>query len=1712
MTLGATGVEMLDKAPSLSPPNDHPQRSKSLLPPSIVELSSDSVVLSWRTALGHCSIHAENSDNISESQEWANLDEDTRKHHHAADRSVKKSGGVKVFDVDHIELQTCCGCPRCLHEGDENEQENEEGGSVESRACSCLCCPSARCGRGCWRPVYQGPHNQCRVQLVQGNKMHFFRLLVRARLPPPSIRNYMRPKNRAVSGSDPETSGGFMQPDGGGSPDLSSPNRRRQRRGNEYSGIPTVSCGDPEEETLLNGSLALANGGSRCTADVGDAHASDGSPDRGQERARTGVSLATPLRDEPRATTAAGKILWFVSDSIFVDSRPPAVALHGIGTALVLTWPALAGLSGGEQVSYILEQWSQANTTPTPSTNRTSPRAEQGAPSELNGRPKSRRGQNRHHNHRRHLPPPTQVDVKEAFAVGTRCWFMPTGLKAGMRYWYRLSLIHEGGKGVGGRWVSYSTSVAPPRCIGMTSRALVLSLPLALDDTARSVLEGESQDRRISPDRQYHVDHNSTDEYLPTPREESRLSVDNNTEHLETPEMDGKRLGARNLPTGSTGDKSEEYGDAEDAGGKKYQHPNGGEEKIEQPMVWYTLEGFLVEERRWVALYRGPSPEVTVEGLEPSALARFRLGIDVDITELRHRSLGPLASLELEPTSPDAVGVAPTTVAPAAPTTCGENLCPKRTQLSQMGPAPTRPVVVRPALRLKSAAEATNSTRPMGQGASSTKSDLGRNRRQWSPATSPAVSKMRREGFAFHDATATVGGGFYLERPLLSWGRLQCHSGGAMWECCANGGGTGEGGQCREYSATVEFATAPLAPRYAAFVVGESPQVKMWWAEPKADLESSAAPSALVRPSSAPPFATPARHRGGHRLAPAEALDSSPGRQSTGVAVGESTGVSPYAQPHPLSTVTFLEPAADGEDAPRRRQVYSGPRQWLGLGRYPELCSASGAGVFTELAPSTAYAVGLCTKVTDSQPESEVQAVVVTAPPAPVMEPIAVVNNSGAAEAEGKVFGAVTLKAAWRTDIDQTYLPEGTELPPLSTALEMAHISEAGFSARCARETAGKVAQNGPHVSSPRTAALATAAATVEGRAATPTSPNTVRSSSGTQDMPVRTDAGFGQSWTLGSSSWGGSRSRVEEFEIVWRDEEGGAGTEKEAVEAQSPPLPPGMRFLFRVRVECRFGVAVSASTVYETAPVVPLSPKGLRACLTTHESRAGNISRCVRLLWDAFHSGHGKNVVTSFTVQARRPQPSSPEGQVTRDANHPHPPPTTAHPWQDVCSCPEIGCLDPATLGAPHVLADYRVRAEGPGGKGPWCEPVRVDLVVQEDTTQNGLCVSSGGGGGGGGCESSGAVSSVTFAAAKQEKRHSGRQPMDFVRPGARARDPLTGEARRRLWVNQRPLKVPPPPAAVATLVLPGAVVTARARTTAVAEHRCRLTSGSSQLLWGALASPRAARGCRVEGTPSSRAAPGAADVCGFNHAISGGDDPENNRGPKTEGESVGPRTRARGGRGERLAVSAMPHDLALLLREELDVSCRLGCDQAGPWESEGRGGAVDRLYQRNPETPVVAWVAPPPLLGPQNQASQIQQHQHPRRSQQQQQRTRRRYARRRQDTTTGGSSRGMAKATGALPGDVSLASVPRGQQQQEGEDSENFGHGPHCSPRQRTLGTNSGKRVGKRVRAGRRRGQPSGGDIDCYKEPNAGKAAVIQGSDSNGARREREGKAEDR
>lgn len=219
------------------------------------------------------------------------------------------------------------------------------------------------------------------------------------------------------------------------------------------------------------------------------------------------------------------------------------------------------------------------------------------------------------------------------------------------------------------------------------------------------------------------------------------------------------------------------------------------------------------------------------QGLQRSTLVKFRVGIDVDITELRHRSLGPLASLELEAPPPTYTTVATTssprgnTTSVAATSSCSPP-SPNRTPVRQRCPTPSKSIVVRPALRLCSAVANNYSiqTSPVGQGSSAatTANLLERRRRSWSPTTSPVMSKMKREGFAIHDVAATVGGGFYLERPLLSWGRFQGHRGGAVWECGANGRGRQ---QCREYSAVGEFSTASMPPRFASFVVGGVTQV-----------------------------------------------------------------------------------------------------------------------------------------------------------------------------------------------------------------------------------------------------------------------------------------------------------------------------------------------------------------------------------------------------------------------------------------------------------------------------------------------------------------------------------------------------------------------------------------------------------------------------------------------------------------------------------------------------------------------------------------------------------------------------------------------------------------------------------------------------------------------------------------------------------------------
>lgn len=443
-----------------------------MVPPSIVELSSNRVVLSWRATVGQCSIRTAISEGSTDSLQWANLEEDAKRYTDRKEQgaarcvvSAEKASTVEVFEVDHIELQTCSGCPRCICGEEDGEEEKEE--------------EEHRCGLDCWRPVYEGPDSRCQVNLGRGNAIHYFRLVVRATLPPPTRRGYMRPKlTRLVSteaGTSCET--GIELFEVLSSPDRASPTRRRRRQRNQHQ---------PE---VVIASCSVSNENS-------PASISDVARSPSRKRAGAEVPAATPSV-ENTITAAGDNVLWFASDSVFVDGRPPPITLHGIGTALVLTWPSYAGLSGAEQVSYILEQWSHgvgSSTSPriwgtqeeTAAANsgysglENNCKFDQKSPLQFISRQRHRR---RHHSH---LTPPKQVDAKEFFSVGTRCWYMPNCLQAGRCYWYRLGLIHEGGKSVGGPWVSHSTCVTLPWCTDVGSRDLVLSLPRAIGNTAWS--------------------------------------------------------------------------------------------------------------------------------------------------------------------------------------------------------------------------------------------------------------------------------------------------------------------------------------------------------------------------------------------------------------------------------------------------------------------------------------------------------------------------------------------------------------------------------------------------------------------------------------------------------------------------------------------------------------------------------------------------------------------------------------------------------------------------------------------------------------------------------------------------------------------------------------------------------------------------------------------------------------------------------------------------------------------------------------------------------------------------------------------------------------------------------------------------------------------------------------------------------------------------
>lgn len=562
-----------------------------MVPPSIVELSSNKVVLSWRATLGQCSIRTV-SERSTDSLEWANLEEDTerradKKKHDAARGVVPavKANAVQVLEVDHIELQTCSGCTLCIL----GEKDDEEEEDVEEH----------RCGLDCWRPVYEGPDSRCQVNLGRGNAIHYFRLLVRATLPPPTRRGYMRPKLAGLvsteAGTSCDSSGGTFGviP----SPDRSSPSRRRRRQRNQHQPeVDVANC------SISNGKPPTSN--------------SDVARTSSREKGRAASSATTP--SGTRTITAAGDgVRWFASDSVFVDSRPPPVTLHGIGTALVLTWPAYAGLSGAEQVSYILEQWSYAvNSSTSPPKWGTQAEAaaatgssagpedncdlDQNSPLEFKSRQWHRR---RHHTH---LPPPKQVDAKEIFSVGTRCWYMPTCLQTGRCYWYRLGLIHEGGKSVGGPWVSHLTCVAPPWCIDVGSRDLVLSFPRAIGNAAWSGLRSDNK-KGNTASRQTDASISSADKQLQRVQP-SAMMVDN-TECLAAGELEMQTGGEK---SSCMDGEEKECSEAEQGEGEKGQGQDECEEEVETPMVWYTLEGFT-KRLGWNILYRGPAPEVKIE-------------------------------------------------------------------------------------------------------------------------------------------------------------------------------------------------------------------------------------------------------------------------------------------------------------------------------------------------------------------------------------------------------------------------------------------------------------------------------------------------------------------------------------------------------------------------------------------------------------------------------------------------------------------------------------------------------------------------------------------------------------------------------------------------------------------------------------------------------------------------------------------------------------------------------------------------------------------------------------------------------------------------------------------------------------------------------------------------------------------------------------------
>lgn len=494
-----------------------------------------------------------------------------------------------MLEIDHVELQTCsCGCPQCIR-GEEDPPAQERGPAA---GCACARCFPVAGGLGCWRSVYQGPDCRCQIKLQRGNALHHFRLLVRARRPPPERRGFRRPKQQDTPNAGLKHHGTAPYVgDSAGTFADNSPQRLGGRRGRRkrHSGVNL----DGYDTDGSDPPLALV-----CYDDVLPRDICMGGS------AKCCMPGTTSALDDVYSPNSP--VSWFSSASVFVDSRPPAIALHGIGTALVLTWPPLARFSGSENVSYILEQWSSVPVVAASSTAIVSPAMPTTGRGNcrLQNRPQehSSRHRRRHHHHRFCRPRPD--DAKEVFSVGRRCWFVPSPLQGGTRYWYRLRLVHEGGRSVAGPWASHVASIDPPRCIEVGRHSLVLYLPRTIDDRVDRVGGGHKGiDGSRAPTRSTSRRHERE-----TPLRQPFTTIDKTEHHAGkyNGEDDGECGGDERKMGATSGATSQRY----DLSTKGTGGVLGSEGEV--PVVWYTLEGLEIGSR-WIEQYRGSSPEIIVE-------------------------------------------------------------------------------------------------------------------------------------------------------------------------------------------------------------------------------------------------------------------------------------------------------------------------------------------------------------------------------------------------------------------------------------------------------------------------------------------------------------------------------------------------------------------------------------------------------------------------------------------------------------------------------------------------------------------------------------------------------------------------------------------------------------------------------------------------------------------------------------------------------------------------------------------------------------------------------------------------------------------------------------------------------------------------------------------------------------------------------------------